>query len=148
MEALGQISNNYALFSEPDVDQRIDDILALPIEDQADAWGELDEYISETYLPLIPLTYDGVIQVHGSNVNGHFDDLVLGMPTFKNIWLTQGGPDEPPRRGRDSGPFHRGPAPTPPSSTRPAPSRPSRDRTTRNVTLALRDRESAHTPSD
>ena len=53
------------------------------------AWGELDEYISETYLPLIPITYDGVAQAHGSNVNGHYDDLVLGMPTFKNIWLTQ-----------------------------------------------------------
>ena len=61
IEALGQISQNYSLFSEPDVDQRIDDILALPIEDQAAAWGELDKYISETYLPLIPLTYDGVI---------------------------------------------------------------------------------------
>ena len=89
VEALGQISQNYALFSEPDVDQRIADTLALPVEEQADAWGELDEYISETYLPLIPLTYDGVAQAHGSNVNGHYDDLVLGMPTFKNIWLTQ-----------------------------------------------------------
>ena len=89
VETLGQISNNYALFSEPEVDQRIDDVLALPIEDQASAWGELDKFIAETYLPVIPLTYDGVIQVHGSNVNGHFDDLVLGMPTFRNIWLTQ-----------------------------------------------------------
>ena len=46
VETLGQISNNYALFSEPEVDQRIDDILALPIEDQAAAWGELDKYIA------------------------------------------------------------------------------------------------------
>jgi len=89
VEKLGQISQNYALFSEPDVDQRIAETLAKPVDEQAAAWGELDEYISETYLPLIPLTYDGVAQAHGSNVNGHFDDLVLGMPTFKNIWLTQ-----------------------------------------------------------
>ena len=68
IEALGQISQNYSLFSEPDVDQRIDDILALPIEEQAAAWGELDKYISETYLPLIPLTYDGVIS--GARVEG------------------------------------------------------------------------------
>ena len=39
IEALGQISQNYSLFSEPDVDQRIDDILALPIEDQAARLG-------------------------------------------------------------------------------------------------------------
>lgn len=89
IEALGQISQNYSLFSEPEVDQRIDDVLALPIEDQAAAWGELDKYISETYLPLIPLTYDGVIQAHGSNVNGHLNDPTIGMPTFKDIWLTQ-----------------------------------------------------------
>jgi peptide/nickel transport system substrate-binding protein len=89
VEALGQISQNYALFSEADVDQRIDDTLALPIDDQAAAWGELDQYISETYLPLIPLTYDGVIQAHGSNVNGHNNDPTIGMPTFKDIWLTQ-----------------------------------------------------------
>ncbi|GAB3261696.1 ABC transporter substrate-binding protein [Nocardioides dilutus] len=89
VETLGQISQNYALFSETDVDDRIDDVLSLPIEDQADAWGELDKYISETYLPLIPLTYDGVIQAHGSNVNGHLNDPTIGMPTFKDIWLTQ-----------------------------------------------------------
>jgi len=89
VEALGQISQNYALFSEPDVDQRIDDVLALPIDDQAAAWGELDKYIAETYLPLIPTTYDGVIQAHGSKVNGHENDPTIGMPTFKDIWLTQ-----------------------------------------------------------
>ena len=89
IEALGQISQNYSLFAEPEVDQRIDDVLALPIEDQAAAWGELDKYISETYLPLIPLTYDGVISAHGSNVNGHGNDPTIGMPTFKDVWLTQ-----------------------------------------------------------
>ena len=40
-------------------------------------------------LPLIPLTYDGVIQAHGSNVNGFKNDPTIGMPTFKDIWLTQ-----------------------------------------------------------
>ena len=89
VEALGQISQNYALFSEPDVDQRIDDVLALPIEDQAAAWGELDKYIAETYLPLIPITYDGTIWGHGSKVNGLGGDPTLGEPTYKNLWLTQ-----------------------------------------------------------
>ena len=54
IEALGQISQNYALFSEPDVDQRIDDVLALPIEDQAAAWGELDKYIGRDLPPADP----------------------------------------------------------------------------------------------
>jgi peptide/nickel transport system substrate-binding protein len=88
-EALGQIGQNYALFNEPDVDKRIDETLALPLEDQSAAWGELDEYIAQKYLPLIPLTYDGVLQSHGSSVMGHNNDPTLGMPTFKGIWLQQ-----------------------------------------------------------
>ena len=53
LEALGQISQNYSVFSEEDVDTRIDDILAMPIEEQAAAWNELDEYIAETYMPAV-----------------------------------------------------------------------------------------------
>ncbi|WP_370247688.1 ABC transporter substrate-binding protein [Nocardioides sp.] len=89
LEAQGQISQNYAVFSEQDVDDRIASIQELPIEEQPAAWDELDKYIHDTYYPLIVTGYDGVIQTHGSNVNGHYDDPVFGMPTFKSIWLTQ-----------------------------------------------------------
>ena len=89
IEELGQISQNYSLFSEPSIDQKMADIQAMPIEEQAAAWGALDEEIATTYLPLIPITYDGVIMAHGSKVNGHDNDPTLGMPTYKSIWLTQ-----------------------------------------------------------
>ncbi len=88
LEALGQISQNYSVFSEEDVDTRIDDILALPVEEQAAAWNELDEYIAETYFPLFVTTYDGTVWAAGSNVNGQrVATSCSGMPTFKNIWL-------------------------------------------------------------
>jgi peptide/nickel transport system substrate-binding protein len=88
LEALGQIGQNYSVFSEPDVDDRIDDILSLSVEEQAAAWDELDEYISTSYFPLFVTTYDGSIWAHGSNVEGAYSDVVLGMPTFKNLYLT------------------------------------------------------------
>ncbi|MFA6575348.1 MAG: ABC transporter substrate-binding protein [Nocardioides sp.] len=89
VEALGQISQNYALFSEQDVDDRMAEILASPLEEQPAAWAELDKYIQETYYPLVVTGYDGVAWAAGSNVNGNYDDLVFGMPSFKNIWLKQ-----------------------------------------------------------
>jgi peptide/nickel transport system substrate-binding protein len=76
---------NYAAFSEEEVDQRIDDILLLPVEEQADAWNELDEYIAKEYFPLFVIGYGGVAHAHGSKIMGHAVDPTFGMPTWKNI---------------------------------------------------------------
>jgi peptide/nickel transport system substrate-binding protein len=88
LEELGQISYNYSVFSEEDVDNRIEHILSLPVEEHAEAWDELDEYISTTYFPHFVTAYIGSVWAHGSNVNGAYSDVVLGMPTFKNIHLS------------------------------------------------------------
>jgi peptide/nickel transport system substrate-binding protein len=87
LKALGQISQNYAVFSEEDVDTRIDEIQSMPIEDQPAAWNELDKYIAETYFPQFVTTYDGTVWAAGSNVQGNYSDIVFGMPSFKNVWL-------------------------------------------------------------
>ena len=76
---------NLSAFSEKDVDDRIDEVLELPLEDQAAAWNDLDRYVSETYYPVITTHYTGVAQVHGSKIGGHFADGVYGQPTWKNI---------------------------------------------------------------
>ncbi len=76
---------NLAAFSEKDVDHRIDEILVLPLEEQAAAWNELDRYVSERYYPLITTSYTGVVQAHGSRIGGHFADDVHGQPTWKNL---------------------------------------------------------------
>ncbi len=89
LEELGQISQNWSVFSEKDVDDRIEEILSLPVDEQPAAWNELDEFISRMYFPHFVTTYDGSVWAHGSNVNGAYSDVVLGMPTFKNIHLTQ-----------------------------------------------------------
>ena len=76
---------NLAAFSEKDVDDRIEEILQLPLEEQPAAWDELDRYVSETYYPLITTLYTGVSQAHGSRIGGHFADDVYGQPTWKTI---------------------------------------------------------------
>ena len=76
---------NLSAFSEKDVDDRIAEVLELPLEEQAAAWNELDEYVTETYYPLITTRYAGVAQAHGSKIGGHFADSVYGQPTWKNI---------------------------------------------------------------
>ncbi len=88
LEQLGQISQNYSVFSEKDVDDRIQEILASPLEEQPAAWNELDKYISETYFPLFVTTYDGTVWAAGSNVQGNETDPTLGMPAYKDIYLT------------------------------------------------------------
>ncbi|MGA8257791.1 MAG: ABC transporter substrate-binding protein [Nocardioides sp.] len=88
LEAEG-LGSNYAVFNEPEVDARIKEILSLPVDEQAAAWGELDETVMTDYLPVIPIRYGGVAQAYGSKINGHFIDNTIGMPTWKNIWVSQ-----------------------------------------------------------
>lgn len=79
------LGSNYAVFNEPSVDEEIQRILNLPVEEQADAWGALDESLMTDYLPVIVTGYGGVAQQHGSKIGGHFIDNTIGMPTWKNI---------------------------------------------------------------
>ncbi len=82
------LGSNYAVFSEPEVDQKIDEILTMPTEDQPAAWNELDKMIQEKYFPLFVIGYGGVAQTHGSAINGHNIDATFGMPTWKDIWVS------------------------------------------------------------
>ncbi len=85
--AAGVVGANYAKFSEPAVDDEIARIQTLPVDEQAAAWGELDDTIMTDYFPLFVTRYGGVAQAHGSAIEGHFIDNTIGMPTWKNIWV-------------------------------------------------------------
>ena len=80
---------NYSAFGNKAMDDKMDAIQKMPLEKQADAWNALDKQIMTKYFPLFPTYYTGIAQAHGSKVNGDFDDNTVGMPTWKNIWLTQ-----------------------------------------------------------
>ncbi len=80
---------NYAAFSNKSADNQMDAIQTLPLEKQADAWNALDKQIATKYFPLFTTYYTGIAQAHGSKINGDNDDNTLGMPTWKDIWVSQ-----------------------------------------------------------
>jgi peptide/nickel transport system substrate-binding protein len=80
---------NYTAFSNKSVDQKMSDIQNLPLDKQADAWNSLDKEIATKYFPLFPTYYTGIAQAHGSKIQGDNDDNTLGMPTWKDIWISQ-----------------------------------------------------------
>ncbi len=82
-------SNDYAEFSEPSVDAEIKRIGTLPLEEQAAAYGKLDETIMTKYYPGANTGYTGVAMLHGSKIGGFVNDSVLGAPTFKDIYVKQ-----------------------------------------------------------
>jgi peptide/nickel transport system substrate-binding protein len=80
--------SNYAAFSNKAADTQMDAIQKMPLEDQAAAWDALDKKIATKYFPLFTTYYTGIAQAHGSKINGDNDDNTLGMPTWKDIWVS------------------------------------------------------------
>ncbi|WP_191907931.1 ABC transporter substrate-binding protein [Nocardioides cynanchi] len=80
---------NYTAFSNKSVDNKMNAIQSLPLDQQAAAWNSLDKQIATKYFPLFPTYYTGIAQAHGSKIMGDNDDNTLGMPTWKNIWISQ-----------------------------------------------------------
>jgi peptide/nickel transport system substrate-binding protein len=85
--ASGGQNSNLEQFSNHAVDARIKATELLPLAKQPEAWNALDRSIERKYLPVIPVGYAGVAYARGSKVHNDAIDSVLGMPTFKNIWL-------------------------------------------------------------
>ena len=42
----------------------------------------------QKYFPLFTTYYAGIAQAHGSKIQGDNDDNTLGMPTWKDIWVS------------------------------------------------------------
>jgi len=83
------LGTNFEAFSQPSVDSQIKQAMKAPVSQQPKLWNNLDKEILTKYLPVIPQWYTGIAQVHGSKIQGHNDDNTLGMPTFKNIWVSK-----------------------------------------------------------
>jgi len=79
---------NYEVFSEADVDAKIKQVQASPVDQQAEGWGNLEKEILTKYVPIIPRFYSGVAMAHGSKIQGFENDSNNGVPTWKNIWVS------------------------------------------------------------
>lgn len=81
---------NYANFCDDDIVAEIKRVKGLPIEEQPDAWADLEEQIQTEFYPIIPMSNGGTIQAHGSALEGVNIDITGGMPTYKTVWVNQG----------------------------------------------------------
>ena len=77
------------MFSEPAIDDEMDDIPTMPLEEQADAWGALDEKIVTEYFPIIPTAFRNDLFVFGAKIGNPTGDGCLGAPNYKDLYVTQ-----------------------------------------------------------
>lgn len=81
---------NTGNFSEKEVDDRIEEIKNLPIEEQADAWGQLEQDVMTDYQPVINTGYYQNIFGIGSDIGGFANDIsVGGAPDYRTIYVEQ-----------------------------------------------------------
>ena len=80
---------NYSYMDEPKVNRQIDEIEALPIEDQLPRWAQLDEEIMTDYYPVINDGYLYDAFLHGSKLMNVVNDEIHAEPYFPGIWVQQ-----------------------------------------------------------
>lgn len=80
---------NTARFSEESVDSRMDEIPSLPLEEQADAWGQLDEDLSTEYFPIIPTAFRNDLFAFGEQIGYGVGDGSIGAPYYKGLYVKQ-----------------------------------------------------------
>ena len=80
---------NTAQFSEPAIDDEMDAIATMPLDEQADAWGALDEKIMTEYFPIIPTAFRNDLFVFGEKVGNPTGDGSIGAPNYKDLYVMQ-----------------------------------------------------------
>ena len=74
-------------YSNPEMDKEMDKISLLPAEEQAEAWGALDELIQTTDFPIIPTAYRNDLFTHGSRIGNFYGDGSIGAPNYKDLYV-------------------------------------------------------------
>jgi peptide/nickel transport system substrate-binding protein len=80
---------NTAFFDEAGINDEMDNIATLPLEDQADAWGALDEKIMTEYFPIIPTAFRNDLFVFGEKIGNPTGDGSIGAPNYKDLFVMQ-----------------------------------------------------------
>jgi peptide/nickel transport system substrate-binding protein len=80
---------NFANFSEEAVDDEIERIYTLPLEEQPDAWGALDEMIGTEYFPSIPTAFRNDLYAFGERVGPPAGLASIGAPYYQDLYVSQ-----------------------------------------------------------
>lgn len=79
---------NTGQFSEKSVDDKMAEIRTMPIDEQADAWGELENEVMTDYQPVINTGYYQNIFGFGTDIGGFANDTsVGGAPDYRTIFV-------------------------------------------------------------
>ncbi len=79
---------NTGKFSDAGVDAEIAEIKALPVDEQADAWGALEQRVMTEFQPVINTGYYQNIFGFGSDIGGFANDTsVGGAPDYRTIYV-------------------------------------------------------------
>jgi peptide/nickel transport system substrate-binding protein len=85
----GEAVYNTAFFDEPSINEEMDAINEMPLEEQADAWGALDEKIMTEYFPIIPTAFRNDLFVFGTKIGNPTGDGSIGAPNYKDLYVMQ-----------------------------------------------------------
>ena len=80
---------NTAFFDEAEINDEMDAIATLPLEEQADAWGTLDEKIMTEYFPILPTAFRNDLFVFGESIGNPTGDGSIGAPNYKDLYVVQ-----------------------------------------------------------
>jgi peptide/nickel transport system substrate-binding protein len=80
---------NTAYFDEASVNDEMANIATMPLEDQAAAWGDLDEKIMTDYFPIIPTAFRNDLFVFGTKIGNPTGDGSIGAPNYKDLFVMQ-----------------------------------------------------------
>jgi len=80
---------NTERFSEPSVDKEISDIPSMPLDEQADAWGALDEKVGTEFFPIVPTAFRNDLYSFGSKIGNPSGDGQIGAPNYKDLYVAQ-----------------------------------------------------------
>jgi hypothetical protein len=72
---------------DPYVRRRLREIRLLTLSAQPAAYDALDRDAQRRDFPVVVTGYGGVAMMRGSRIGGMRDDYLLGMPTWKDIWV-------------------------------------------------------------
>ncbi|MBS2937684.1 hypothetical protein KDN32_08010 [Nocardioides sp. J2M5] len=78
---------NTARFSEPSVDDEMDRIATLPIDEQADAWADLEREVMERWFPVVPVADINRLFAFGTGVGNPSGDSSMGTPNYKDLYV-------------------------------------------------------------
>lgn len=77
-------NSNVSYFNADEVNQRIDEVSALPAGEAGPRWAEIDQLIHEKYVPVVPLFQAYFTGVVGSKVGGVFLSESIGTHVLYN----------------------------------------------------------------